>query len=427
MRDTPFRLCIAAATLLSMACGQAPSPSTDESLDVVGAATLPARDSAGVRIIEWEGEPEAVATLQVEHLYTHGQGPDDYTFGQFGPSALLDDGRAVVADLMNRELLVFSADGSDVTVLARGGESPDALGALRGLWTTGGDTIWFQDGTNPRFARFVADTLDAVWSTEDRPSISLGLRTVGADRTGAVMLTTSAFSPRFETPWLPGHMVRLDLATNELDTVATYDLAPRSTPGQADPFSPFGEVTVADGRWVQTRSDQARLTWLESDGRVVQILRWNPEPNMPVEQDWLDFVATIENNIRRNNKPEDSFPVPASRCPTSSRRWAIRRVESGSPNTCLIDSIPAGTDWWLPTGPGSVRSSFHRARSSWTPGATACSAESPTNRARSPSSSIGSKSSRSEASDPELVCSRGLYRFRGSPIEISGEPGGRGR
>ena len=301
MRDTPFRLCIAAATLLSMACGQAPSPSTDESLDVVGAATLPARDSAGVRIIEWEGEPEAVATLQVEHLYTHGQGPDDYTFGQFGPSALLDDGRAVVADLMNRELLVISADGSDVTVLARGGESPDALGALRGLWTTGGDTIWFQDGTNPRFARFVADTLDAVWSTEDRPSISLGLRTVGADRTGAVMLTTSAFSPRFETPWLPGHMVRLDLATNELDTVATYDLAPRSTPGQADPFSPFGEVTVADGRWVQTRSDQARLTWLESDGRVVQILRWNPEPNMPVEQDWLDFVATIENNIRRNN------------------------------------------------------------------------------------------------------------------------------
>jgi hypothetical protein len=254
-----------------------------------------------VRIIEWAADPEAVATLSVEQLYLHGQGPDDYAFGQFGPSALLDDGRAVVSDLMNRELLVVSADGSNVKILARGGEGPGDLGALRGLWTTGGDTIWLQDGTNTRFARFVADTLDGAWSTEDRPSISLGLRTVGADPSGAVMLTTSAFSPRFETPWLPGHMVRLDLATNALDTVATYDLAPRMAQGQADPFSPFGEVTVAGGRWVQTRSDEARLTWRESDGSVVQILRWNPEPNMPVEQDWLDFVATIENNIRRNN------------------------------------------------------------------------------------------------------------------------------
>lgn len=301
MRRTLLRLFLAAGTLLSAACEPAPTPSTEGSLDGAGAATLPARDSAGVRIIEWDADPEATATLRVEQVYTHGPGPDDYNFGQFGPSALLDDGRAVVADLMNRELLVFSADGSGVTVLARGGEGSEALGAVRGLWTTGADTIWFQDGTNARFARLVADSLDGVWSTQDRPSVSLGLRSVGADPSAAVMLTTSAFSPRFEMPWLAGHMVRLDLATNQLDTVASYDLAPRSTPGQADPFSPFGEVTVAGGRWVQTRSDQAQLTWRESNGSLVQILRWNPEPHMPVEQDWLDFVATIEGNIRRNN------------------------------------------------------------------------------------------------------------------------------
>ena len=110
MRHTPIRLCIAAGTLLSVACGQAPDTSTDGSLDVAGAATLPARDSAGVRIVEWDAEPEAVATPQVERLYIHGPGPGEYTFGQFGPSALLDDGRTFPrAAQAEREILHLPA------------------------------------------------------------------------------------------------------------------------------------------------------------------------------------------------------------------------------------------------------------------------------------------------------------------------------
>jgi hypothetical protein len=311
MRGTFHRAWIIAGTLLSIACGEPPSSADEASSPDVATAESgritaetamgPSRDSAGVRIVEWDGEPDAVATLRVEQLYVHGQAPNDYSFGQFGPSALLGDGRAAVVDVLHRDLLVVSADGTEATILARRGEGPGDLGAVRGLWTAGGDTIWFQDGTNARFVRFVADTLDTLWSTEDQPSLSLGLRAVGADPSGAVMLTTSAFSPRFDMPWLPGHMARYDVRSGVLDTVATYDLAPRTTPGQADPFSPFGEVTVAGGRWVETRSDRAGLTWRDSDGTVAQILRWNPEPTMPVEQDWLDFVAGIEENIRRNN------------------------------------------------------------------------------------------------------------------------------
>lgn len=315
MRRGHMRGWIAAGTVLALACGDAPG--ADESALEPGpeqpsvetlADGLPGRDSAGVRIVEWEAEPEATATLSVEQLYVHGPATGGYTFGQFGPSALLADGRAVVTDLLNRELLVVSADGSESTIIARGGEGADSLGAVRGLHAAGGDTIWLQDGTRERFARFVSNTLDEVWSTADRPSLSRGLRMVGADSSGDFMMTTSAFSPRFETEWLTGHMARYSPTTGALDTVATYDLAPRMTQGQIDPFSPFGEVTVAGGRWVQTRSDRAQLTWRESDGTLVGILRWNPEPTMPIEQNWLDFLAGIEENIRRNN-PDLTEPV----------------------------------------------------------------------------------------------------------------------
>lgn len=305
MRGTLFRSWLIAGTLCAVACGEPPPSSDAETPGTVqvatGPETGPGRDSAGVRIIEWDGEPAATATLRLEQVFEHGLAPGDYTFGRFGPSSLLSDGRAVVADLINRQIVVVSADGAEVTIVARGGEGPAEVGAIRGLWAAGGDTVWIQDGTNARFTRFVANALDEQWSTQDQPSVSLGLRMVGADPSGAFMLTTSAFSPRFQEAWLPGHMVRFDVQSGVVDTVASYDLAPRMAQGQTDPFSPFGEVTVAGGRWVQTRSDRARLIWRESDGRVVQILRWNPEPTMPVEQDWLDFVAGIEANIRRSN------------------------------------------------------------------------------------------------------------------------------
>lgn len=259
------------------------------------------RDSAGVRIVEWAELPEAAADLEVEELFQHGARPGDYSFGRFGASALLADGRAAIADLGNGDIVVVSADGSRADILASKGEGEGQVGSIGGLWTTGGDTIWTKDGPNKRFSRYVGGAFDRSWSTEGEPSISLGLRAVGAAPDGDPLLTTSAFSPRFQVPWLSGHMVRYDLDAATADTVAVFDLAPRAEPGAFDPFSPFGSITAAGQRWIEARTDRPRLVWRDPDGSIVQELRWNPPSVRPVEQDWLDFQANIEANIRQMN------------------------------------------------------------------------------------------------------------------------------
>ena len=46
----------------------------------------------------------------------------------------------------------------------------------------------------------------------------------------------------------------------------------------------MGEVTVAAGRYVYTRSDRPEITWRLPDGTIAQIVRWRPGPNLLAEE-----------------------------------------------------------------------------------------------------------------------------------------------
>ena len=48
-------------------------------------------------------------------------------------------------------------------------------------------------------------------------------------------------------------------------------------------------MTVAGGRFVQTRSDRAEVTWRLADGTATQIVRWRGEPTLLTE-DWLEPI-----------------------------------------------------------------------------------------------------------------------------------------
>ncbi len=88
-----------------------------------------------------------------------------------------------------------------------------------------------------------------------------------------------------EEEWLAGHMTLFDTETGALDTVASYDHWPRQRSGQPRPIiRPIGEVTVAAGRFVHTRSDRPEITWRLPDGTLAQIVRWRPEPNLLTEE-----------------------------------------------------------------------------------------------------------------------------------------------
>ena len=99
-------------------------------------------------------------------------------------------------------------------------------------------------------------------------------------------------------------MARFDMETGALDTVASYDFMPRIPPGlQRNPIGAVGEVTVATGHFVHTRSDRAAVTWRLPDGTVTQIVRWQAEPVLLTEE-WLEPIEAEHKMSLRMHSPD---------------------------------------------------------------------------------------------------------------------------
>ncbi|MDZ7780791.1 MAG: hypothetical protein U5R14_12785 [Gemmatimonadota bacterium] len=270
----------------------------------VGSSGPTFTDSAGVRIVGYDGMPEPVRTvaLSEEPLFRHGHRDGDYPFQAIVQGALDGDGRAVVFDRGSQELVRVSTDGAIDTVLARSGQGPEEVTQVISVVPLDDRVILVQDRANGKIMRLEEGRLPESHSTMTVPEIGRRMRLVGIDDGGSPLLITSAFNTGFEEPWLQGHMARLDLAAMEADTVATYDLArrrPRS--GPTNPFGHFGRAAVSGPSFVSARSDIPELTWRDPDGTVRQILRWAPEPRYPDEADWREFTEGFTENMRRIN------------------------------------------------------------------------------------------------------------------------------
>ena len=74
------------------------------------------RDSAGVRIVEYEMSPEHAAPLALspEPVYSYGSGPGAYLFGRIWDGVLFGDGRAAIYDVQSSEIVVLRPDGADI-------------------------------------------------------------------------------------------------------------------------------------------------------------------------------------------------------------------------------------------------------------------------------------------------------------------------
>jgi hypothetical protein len=139
-------------------------------------------------------------------------------------------------------------------------------------------------------------------SLTGNPTLASGLRLLGLDETGRALMSTASYSTNFTEPWLQGHLVRVDLQTLRADTLGTFDLAssaPRD--GPRNPFRPVGQATASGPRFVIARSDKAELTWRDSEGRLRQILRWNPAPAFPSEGDLEAIESSMIADLRRVN------------------------------------------------------------------------------------------------------------------------------
>ncbi|WP_419167828.1 hypothetical protein [Candidatus Palauibacter sp.] len=251
---------------------------------LTGEAQVQVRDSAGVRIVEYVTVPEVEPpfALAAEPLYRHGANPGDYEFQFVDAGRLFPDGSAVVA--WYSEVVVLSPDGTTHEVLAKVGEGPGEVISPYSVFVLGQDSVLVPDDRQSRLTLFVGDSVARIVSLPRAAHV--GVAGIGAS---GELLLMNRFPYRsrvdIEDEWLAGHMTLFDIETGALDTVASYDHFHRERSGQPWPIiRPVGEVTVAAGRFVYTRSDRPEITWRMPDGKVIRIVRWRPEPTLLTEE-----------------------------------------------------------------------------------------------------------------------------------------------
>ena len=274
------------------ACGGDTSMASDVPFEI--------EDSAGVRIVAYEGTPTTAAPFRfpAEPRYRHGATPGDYTFRGINVGRLFPDGSAVVSDEWNSELVVLSPDGTTHEVLARQGEGPGEVMYVYDMFALGQDSVLMAD---PRLGRVTLFAGRSVARTVDHRSLR-SLSVAGIGSSGELLLATRVPSEPLsgvEGEWLPGHMARFDMETGALDTVASYDYMPRIPPGlEWNPIAAVGEVMVATGQFAYTRSDRPEITWSLPDGTVTQIVRWQAEPAQLTEE----MLEPVEADERMRNR-----------------------------------------------------------------------------------------------------------------------------
>ena len=269
--------------------------------------TVQIEDSSGVRIVKYAGAPDTEAPLHFapEAVYRYGAGPGDYMFTSISRGVLLGDGSAAVFDVENGEVVLVGADGRSGSVLAREGEGPGEVGSLAAMFGLGQDSLLIDDGLNSRFTLFVGDSL--ANTSRLPPELRPAFRARGLDENGRILMSSSGYHPFFPEDWLPGYLVRLDLASGVADTVATYDFVARISPDGTprNPWPYFGLVGTVRGEFLYARSDTPELVWRFSDGSIRQIVRWNPATVYPADEHWELFANDLAETAHEYNPGRD--------------------------------------------------------------------------------------------------------------------------
>ncbi|MXX34306.1 MAG: hypothetical protein F4107_07700 [Gemmatimonadetes bacterium] len=357
-RYEPIPMLLPALTVAFTGCGGAS--------EIRETAGIPVEidDSAGVRIVEYDGMPLIDASFQfpAEPRYRHGANPGDYTFQRIHPGSLFPDGGAVVSDVGNEELVVLSPDGTSHEVIAGPGEGPGDVDYVGATFALGQDRFMAVDQFLYRATIFDGGSVERTVDIRHAD----GLRAIGVGAPGQLLMITGAFMSGFEGEWLPGHMARFDMETGAIDTVASYDFVSRPPLGlRWNPIGAGGRVTVSDGQFVYTRSDRPEVKWRRPDGTVSQIVRWQAEP-APLTEEMLEG---IEAGLRASNQMANPGAAAADIDRMTDNDMSVYRAVIGGPMPLFTTTFAdAEGRIWLPSyRPGD--------RSEGDPGYTVISAD----------------------------------------------------
>jgi hypothetical protein len=309
-----------------------------------GASAL-VRDSAGIRLVDHPAEL-GQGIIELELLWEHGHGPDDYAFQFVSVGALAPDGSAIVSDAGNREVVVIDAEDGGHRLLAPPGQGPHEIQVPRAILVAGRDSVWVDDPGNGRLALFVGGESVTTIDLRGTTPLSFMEMPAGLDEDGGLLLQTGSYRSDFDVPWLDGYLMRYTPGAARLDTVGAYPMARRRPESGINPFAGYGVVSVAGHAFVHARSDLPELIWRSADGDTMQIVRWSPTLAHPDRAMWDEFVATMREDLVRVN-PQMSREQAEAFAEQQVARYAL---DTSAPLP-LFGHIVQGSstgDVWLP-------------------------------------------------------------------------------
>ena len=232
--------------------------------------------------------------------------PED--FGYFSSVRELADGRVLLADPLGKALYVVDMDAGIRTAFGSLGEGPGEYQQPDATWPLPGDSTLLVDLGNARLVRLGSDLgfgeTHPIMSGTSEGSVGLSMMTMvlpqAVDGYGRVY---TAGTRGAESVSDSGAIVRIDLAEESADTVASYMLRElkvdrtesaggQSVSVQPIPYSPEDSWGVAaDGSLVVARATDYRIEWLGPDGERVVGDALEYEPVSIGEEEKLEYFG----------------------------------------------------------------------------------------------------------------------------------------
>jgi hypothetical protein len=242
--------------------------------------------------------------------------------GSVGQVAFVGNGRLLVQDAMNAELMVFDADGQPLHRMGRQGEGPGEFQMITQLSVTSGDTVHAFDYPAFRITSF--DPAGALVTTIAMPNAFAGPGTfpryvwaLGSDR---FLLHGYRLERDFGEPPTgparPAQGVIRDAMVGIVASDGTERAAPINFPGTLhirgrgyvapSPFSNRPFVTVNRGRILYGSGRTYELILRDLDLRVATVIRWSGWEHPLTEQVLEAYRGPLEASIAeyRNDSPQ---------------------------------------------------------------------------------------------------------------------------
>lgn len=332
-------------------------------------ASVVVRDSAGIRIVENANPASEAPAWTVSPIFRVGWEEGELQLERVARGHLMPDGSVMVSDGGTNEIHILSGTGHLVTTFGGDGEGPGEFRGPAGIVGLGGDTVLIADSRNNRVSTFAGNRF--VGDTRFIPFHGDALfEPAGRLPDGTFALEPYGFALRTDVE--SGWMEQLILTTPdfiEIDTVGTRHSFRVAGGDDDNPLRHFGIVRLAGDRFVYAQTDRAVIEWIDPEGNVVQLARFDWTASPATDSLWALYEAWIReqsgdmeperlSQVLADRREDFEGPVPFFRSVLADRRGNVWLGDyhvwtNLSPE---FDVIAADGTWIGPVGfPGVIQ------------------------------------------------------------------------